>query len=87
MSIGAIFSFLLAFLKAVPVLNSWFEQFVAFYTNAAIDRMQKENRDAVRKAVQEYDQRELEKAVGNPNPGEPSGQQGSEIISGPPPGA
>lgn len=77
---------IIAIAKAVPVIDSWLQQLVAAYTAARIASMKKENRDAIRKAVQEQDQRDLESAVGNPNPGEPSNAPGSEIISGPPPG-
>ena len=82
----AIFSTILAIAKAIPVLDSWLSQFMAFYTQQKIASMKDEDYQAVRKAVLERDQRDLEKAAGNPNPGEVSNAPGSEIISGPPPG-
>lgn len=60
-------------IKAIPVFDSWFQQLAALYVQSAIHSMQKENVDALRKAINEKDQRDLEKAIGNPNHGAPSG--------------
>lgn len=83
---GTVFGTILAVLKAIPVLDSWFQQLAVLYFNMQVSNMKAENRDAVRKALAEHDQRDLEKATGNPNPGQHSGETTSEIISGPPPG-
>lgn len=84
---GTAFATILAVLKAIPVLDSWFQQLVALYVSLQISNMKSENRDAVRKALEEHDQRDLEKATGNSqHSGEHSGETSSEIISGPPPG-
>jgi hypothetical protein len=82
----SVFGIILSILKAIPVIDSWFQQLVALYVAARIATMKKENRDAVRKAVEEHDQRDLEGASGSPHPGEHSGETSSEIIEGPPPG-
>jgi len=82
----SVFSTILAVLKVIPILDSWFQQLMVFYAKAAVDRIKKEDREAVLKAFAEKDQRDLEKAIGNPNPGEVSGDEGTETISGPPPG-
>jgi hypothetical protein len=83
----SVFGIILAVLKAIPVLDSWFQQLTVLYFNAQVSKMKAENRDAVKKALDEHDQRDLEKATGNSqHSGEHSGETSSEIISGPPPG-
>ena len=78
---------ILAALKAIPVLDSWFQALVVAYTAARIASMKKENRESIRKAILEHDQRDLEGAIGNPHPGEASGDSGAEIVEAPPPNA
>lgn len=68
-----VISAILAVAKAVPVFDSWIQQLITSYVNSAIDRMQYENWTAIKKAVNDKDQRDLEKAIGNPAAGEPSG--------------
>lgn len=82
----AIFGTILAVLKAIPVLDSWFQQLVALYVAARISSMKAENKEAIRKAIEEHDTRDLEGVSGNPSPGGHSGESSSEIIGGPPPG-
>jgi hypothetical protein len=72
---------LLALLTAIPVLKSWFDQLVADYISFKIESMKQENRDAIRKALDAFDQRDLEKAIGNPNPGAPSNLDGVEYVT------
>lgn len=76
---------ILAIFKAVPILNSWFEKLVAAYISHQIDSMKAENVAAIRKVLDEKDQRALEKALASPTAGLPSGDAGSVIIDGPPP--
>lgn len=66
--------------KAIPVIDKWIQQFIVYYTNKKIDEMERENVAALKKAIYEYDQRDLEKAIGNPNAGEESHAPGSEIV-------
>lgn len=68
-------------------MKAWFDDLVAFYVKLKIASMKRENREAIRKALHEQDQRDLEGAVGNPYPGEPSGDDGVTIVDAPPPGA
>ncbi len=82
----SVFSTILAILKAVPVIEGWVQDFFVFYTQARLDAMRSENREALKKAFLEKDQRDLEKAIGNPTPGEESGNAGSEIKDTLPPG-
>jgi hypothetical protein len=77
---------ILGILKAIPILDSWFQNLMVAYTKSKIDSMKKENRDAIREDIQNHDQRELEKAIGSPTAGLPSGDPGAVILPGPPPG-
>lgn len=83
---GTAISIILGILKVIPILDAWFQALSKAYIEDRIAGMKKENRDAIRKAINEHDQRDLEKAVGNPNPGEASGDAGAQIIDNRPPG-
>lgn len=72
--------FLLAAFKVIPVLKNIWDELVAEYVAKKIEEMKRENREAIKKAINDYDQRELEKALGNPNPGEHSGLPGTVIV-------
>lgn len=76
----------LAILRVIPILDGWFQALSAAYIAAQIDAMKKENLDAIRKAIVGKDQRDLERAIGNPNPGAPSGDPGAVIVPTIPPG-
>lgn len=76
-------SFLTSFfslLKVIPALKSWFDWFVAEYTRREIDQMKQEIREGIRKAVNDYDQREIERAINSPLAGKPSGKPGAVIV-------
>lgn len=73
MTASAIFGAIVGLIKAIPIFDQWFQQLAALYVSERIHSMKQENVDALRKAVAEKDQRDLEKAIGNPNPGAPSG--------------
>lgn len=79
-------SIVLGILKIIPILDQWFQSLSAAYIQERLDSMKSENVAAIRKALDDKDQRDLEAAVGNPNPGLPSGDAGSQIIDMPPPG-
>ncbi len=79
--ISTILGMVLAIAKAIPIVDSWIQQLVAAYTASAIDAMKRENIDALRKALQGHDQRSLEIALGNPNPGGLSGDPGTIVVS------
>lgn len=72
---------LIEIIKAIPAIKSLFEQLVGLYVASELVSMKKENRDAIKKAIHEFDQREIEKALGNPNAGDPSNLPGSELRS------
>lgn len=81
---GTAITIILGILKAIPILDAWFQQLSTAYTVGKIASFKKENLEALRKAINEKDQRDLEAAVGNPHPGEASGDAGAVIIDAPP---
>ena len=79
MTIGGVFSLLLAIFKAIPALEKWFQDLSALYIASRIESMKQENREAIKKAIEAQDQRDLERAIGSPKAGEHSGLPGTEI--------
>lgn len=82
---GSIIAAILAIAKAIPVIDTWIEQLSAAYVASRLATMKKENSDAIRKALVDHDQRDLEKAIGSPNAGQKSGDSGAVITDKPPP--
>jgi hypothetical protein len=76
----AVVSFLTALFKAFPVMQGWWNALVAAYIQKQADKFDKAVMDGIRKAIYEQDQRDLEKAIGNPNAGKPVPLPGSEIV-------
>jgi hypothetical protein len=72
---------LIALLKAVPAIKGWWDQLVVWYINREISSMREELQNAIYKISSAKDQRDLEKYLGSPRAGEPSGVSGSEIVS------
>ena len=75
-----ILSFILGMIKALPIVDKWAERFVTLYINARIDSMRAENFEAIKNAIEKQDQRNIEKAMGNPNAGKASGDAGTSIV-------
>ncbi len=67
-------------IKAWPTLKSWVESFMKFYVEREIANMKKEDREAIKKAINEQDQRDLEKQIGYSKAGEASGLPGAVIV-------
>lgn len=82
MDIGSVFSAIIAVINLIPVIKGLFESFVSYYVAQQIADMKKENAEAIRKALQEHDQRYIEEMLGNPRAGEPSGLPGVVIRDG-----
>jgi hypothetical protein len=78
--VGNAFSIIFAIIKAIPAVKSWWDQLVTFYVNKELENFKEADRAALRKAIHEQDQRDLEKQLGNPNAGEPSNAPGSVIV-------
>ena len=79
-----IFAIILAVIKAIPAIQSFVDSFIVFYTNSEIDKMSASNLAAIKKVLNDKDQRDLEKAIGSPTAGKPSGDAGAVILPGPP---
>lgn len=71
---------IVALIKAVPIIDQWFQQLAAAYLQMQIDSMKKENLDAIRKLIDAKDQRDFEKALGASKAGLPSGDDGATIV-------
>jgi hypothetical protein len=70
---------LVAFIKAVPIIDSWFTLLFKVYTEKTIADMKKENAEAIKKAIETGDQRPIETTIGSSNAGKPSGVPGAVI--------
>lgn len=68
---------LIIILKALPALKALVDRFFALYAQQEYRSFQKAVQEGIRKAVDEHDQRDLEKAIGSPKAGLPSGVPGS----------
>jgi hypothetical protein len=73
------FSSIIAIIKIIPAIKSAFDDLVAFYVRQEIAEMKAGNRAAIKKALEHHDQRDIEKQMGNPNAGGPSGVPGTVI--------
>lgn len=77
---SAVFSAVAAFFSSIPVLGRLVEQFIAWYVNEQIDKMSSENAAIIKKAIEEKDQRDLEKTMGSSKAGKPSGIDGTTVV-------
>ncbi len=75
-----IFSILLTIFKAIPALKSAWDGLVSLYIEHEIASIRKERREAIRKAINEQDQRDIEKAIGSDKAGKESGIPGTVIV-------
>ena len=73
------FGLILAIIKAIPAIKDFFDQFVSWYVDHEIASMKAELSNAIYKSSQ-GDQRNLEKYIGSPRAGLPSGEPGSVIV-------
>lgn len=69
---ASVLSLLLAIFKAVPALKQWWDQLLAMYIAKSIADMHRDDKAAIKKAIEENDQRDLERQVFNSTPGERS---------------
>lgn len=74
-----VFGLILAIIKAIPSIKSWWDEFAAWYVEHEIQSMKKELSNAIYEASH-GDQRNLEKYLGSPRAGLPSGEPGSVIV-------
>lgn len=69
----------IAFIQAVPAIKLLVDQFVAIYVQFQIAAMKAEHRNAIKKAIEDQDQRELERAIKSPQAGEQTELPGTTI--------
>lgn len=67
-----VISAILALLKALPILDSWFKQLAVAYMQMKIASHDKDFVEANRALIQDHDQRALEAAAGSSNAGAPA---------------
>jgi len=75
-----IIAIIVGIVKAIPIIDSWFQQFMKFYVETQIANMKQENIEAIRKALLDHDQRPIEKALGVANPGELSLNPNTRVV-------
>lgn len=81
---AALAQLLIAIFEAIPAIRDLWVRLVSAIEAAETAKMKQENNDAIRKVQDEHDQRDAEKAIGNPHPGEPSNDPGAVIRDNPP---
>lgn len=67
-----------AVIKAIPILNEWFQKLFAYYMEKEIENMKAEIRDSIKYAIANHDQIKLERSIGSTKAGEHSGINGTE---------
>jgi hypothetical protein len=72
------FSTVVAIIKAIPIIDKWFKQLATFYVASQINELHEADKEAIRKAIYEQDQRDIEKQIGSTRVGKPSGVDGVE---------
>lgn len=75
-----VFGFIYAVIKAIPIVKDWFDKFMTWYIAQGVAHLKEADREAIRKAIDEQDQRDLEKQIGDREPGEASHLPGTGIV-------
>lgn len=70
---------LLYIIKLIPALKSAWDSFISWYVKKEIDKMKEDDKKALRKAVDEQDQRDLERQMFSIEPGAKSNLPGTTI--------
>lgn len=76
---AATIQLLLAIFRTIPAAKAFWDDLITAYFNAEIDRMSELNRRAIRKAIYDKDQRDIEKALTSYREGVHSGLHGTEL--------
>ena len=79
---SAILAALTAFFKMIPALKNLWDSVVALYIQQEYANMIKQNQTTIKKALEDHDQREIEKLLDPNSAGLPSGLPGSVVIPG-----
>lgn len=81
MTTTSILSLLLAIFKAIPTLKSWWDDLLVMYVTKAKNDITKDNVEAIKRALNEHDQRHIETQLGSETSGKPSGVEGTIIVN------
>ena len=71
---------MISIFKAVPALKQLWDQIIAAYIATQINTFNEETKAAIRKAIYEHDQRDLETVIGSTKSGKASGIPGAVIV-------
>ncbi len=77
---AGLFKALLILIGLVPQFKKIWDQLVAEYIKTQIDKMHNDDKEAIKKAVYDYDQRQIEWQLGNRSPGEHSFIPGTMVV-------
>ena len=80
MTATAIIALITALAQAWPSFKQWMDSLVAVYVSRQVAGMSQFNRDAIKTALTEQDQRDMETAMGSTRVGEVSGNAGTIIV-------
>jgi len=78
---ASILSAIIAIFKAIPVIERLFVQLMALYIKSADDAYKRRLKEGIEKAIN-GDTTDLEKAIGSPRAGKPSGEKDSKFKDG-----
>ena len=75
---GEVFGLIYAIIKAIPIADKAVRDFLVFYAVKQKEWYAQEIKAAIEKAIATGDTTDLESAIGSPQAGKPSGQNGVE---------
>jgi hypothetical protein len=78
--LGKLLAVILAVINAVPKLKEFWDQLLVLYFQKEVEKLRKRDVEAIRKAISEKDQRDLEKQVFGKDPNYRSGIDGVRIV-------
>ena len=76
----AVFSAIAAVFSAVPIFDAWLKSFVAWYASTQYAAFKAEDRAAIEKALDTFNQIGLEQAIGSTISGEHSNDPGTSVV-------
>jgi hypothetical protein len=79
-TVAAVIGLLTAIFKALPALREWWHELIVEYVTVAKNNIKKENKDAIKKALETDDQRPIEEQIGSETAGKPTNIDGTVIV-------
>ncbi len=71
---------ILALLALIPKINELWDKLAAEYIKLRLEKLRDEDREAIRQALDNHDQRKIEWQMGNTKAGDPSFVTGSHVV-------